>query len=136
MIGKFDNIPPSTNLAVEGGSGSSKSAHSFFIFSSVQGISFIKYDYFNTGVIAEENAGTYADRTAPIKMKEYGWNHPFSEIIGALIDHGLKVLHLHEFPFSPVNCFNDLEPGEDGYWHIKGMNDRLPMMYSIKAIKE
>jgi hypothetical protein len=98
--------------------------------------SFIKYDYFNTGVIAEENTGTYADRNAPLKIQEYGWNHPFSEIISALIKHGLRILHLHEFPFSPVNCFNNLEQGEDGYWRIKRMNERLPMLYSIKAVKE
>jgi 2-polyprenyl-3-methyl-5-hydroxy-6-metoxy-1,4-benzoquinol methylase len=95
-----------------------------------------EYNYFNTDVIAVENSGTYADRDAPIKTKEYGWNHPFSEIFSALIKHGLRIQQLHEFPFSPYNCFQNLEQGPDGYWRIIGMNEKMPMLYSIKAVKD
>lgn len=96
---------------------------------------FIKYSYFNKEVIAEETQGTYSDRNAPITTTNYSWNHPFSEIINSLIKHGLTILHLNEFPFSPFNCFNNLEQGEDGMWRIKGIDEKLPMMYSIKARK-
>lgn len=96
---------------------------------------YIKYDYFNTGVIAEENTGTYTDRDAPIKSAEYSWNHPFSEIVSSLLKAGLTITQLHEFPYSPYPCFNDVEQGEDGMWRIIGMNEKLPMMYSIKAVK-
>ena len=95
----------------------------------------IKYNYFNTEVIAEENTGTYTDRNAPISSAEYNWNHPFSEILNALTGHGLQIVHLNEFPFSPYPCFNDLEKGTDGMWRIKGLDEKLPMMYSIKAVK-
>jgi SAM-dependent methyltransferase len=95
----------------------------------------IKYDYFNTGVIAEETSGTYTDRDAPIRSKEYSWNHPFSEIFSALIENGLRVTAFNEYSFSPYNCFNNLEQGIDGMWRIKGMDEKMPMMYSIKAIK-
>jgi ubiquinone/menaquinone biosynthesis C-methylase UbiE len=95
----------------------------------------IKYDYFNTTVIAEEQTGTYTDRNAPIKSNEYSWNHPFSEIFGALMRNGLTITQFNEFPFSCYNCFNNVEQGSDGMWRIKGMNEKLPMMYSIKAVK-
>ena len=97
---------------------------------------FIKYDYFNTTVIEEETIGTYTDREAPIKSIEYGWNHPFSEIISVLIKNNLMIKEFMEFPFSPYNCFNNLEQGSDDMWRIKDMNEKLPMLYSIKAMKQ
>jgi 2-polyprenyl-3-methyl-5-hydroxy-6-metoxy-1,4-benzoquinol methylase len=95
----------------------------------------IKYNYFNTTVIAEETKGTYTDRNAPIQSKEYGWNHPFTEIFSALIKNNLTIQLFNEFPYSPYNCFNALEQGNDGMWRIKGMEEKMPMLYSIKAVK-
>jgi len=96
----------------------------------------IKYNYFNTETITEEVSGTYSNRDAPIRSVEHGWNHPFSEIITALLKHDLHISLFNEFPYSPYNCFNNLEQGADKMWRIKGMNDKMPMMYSIKAIKQ
>ena len=96
----------------------------------------IKYHYFNREVIVEEMEGTYSDRSAPIKTLNYGWNHPFSEIFSVLIKYGLSVLQFNEFPYSPCNCFNNLEQGADSMWRIRGMDEKMPMMYSIKAIKK
>ena len=95
----------------------------------------IKYNYFNTEVITEEISGTYADRDAPIKSIEHGWNHPFSEIINTLIKHNLQIEQFNEYPFSPCNCFNNIEKGPDNMWRIEGMDEKMPMMYSIKATK-
>ena len=95
----------------------------------------IKYNYFNTEVITEEVSGTYTDRNAPIKSVEHGWNHPFSEIISALLKYGLQIESFKEFPYSPFNCFNNLEQGADDMWRVKGMDEKMPMMYSIKATK-
>ncbi|MGB4846181.1 MAG: class I SAM-dependent methyltransferase [Ferruginibacter sp.] len=95
----------------------------------------IKYNYFNTEVITEEVSGSYSDRNAPIKSIEHGWNHPFAEIFSSLLKYGLQIEQFNEFPFSPCNCFNNLEQGADGMWRIKGMEEKMPMMYSIKATK-
>lgn len=97
---------------------------------------YIKYSYFNTEVITEEISGSYSDRNAPIRSTEHSWNHPFTEIINSLISHGLQVTQFNEFSFSPYNCFNKMEQGEDGMWRIIGMNEKLPIMYSIKAVKQ
>ena len=96
----------------------------------------IKYNYFNTEVIAEEMEGTYSDRSAPIKTMNYGWNHPFSEIFSALIKNDLVIEQFSEFPYSPYNCFNNMEQADDGMWRIKGMGEKMPVMYSIKAVKK
>jgi SAM-dependent methyltransferase len=96
----------------------------------------LTYSYFNDAVIVTEQEGTYTDRTAPIKYTEYGWNHPFAEIFEALITAGLQIGFLHEFSYSPYNCFANTEQGKDGMWRFKGMGDKFPMMYSLKAIKK
>lgn len=96
----------------------------------------VKYNYFNTAVITEEVSGTYSDRDAPIKSVEHSWNHPFSEIFNALLKHNLCIEQFNEFPYSPYNCFNNLEQGTDKMWRIRGMHEKIPMMYSIKAAKQ
>ena len=95
----------------------------------------VRYDYFNSKVITEEISGTYSDRDAPIKSVEHSWNHSISEIINALVKHNLLILQLNEFPYSPYNCFNNLQKVADDMWRIKGMDEKMPMMYSIKATK-
>ena len=95
----------------------------------------LHYSYFNDEVIVTDQKGTYTDRNAPIAYKEYGWNHPFSEIFSALVNEGLQIEFLHEFPYAPYNCFANLQQGADGMWRFKGMDNRFPMMYSIKAVK-
>jgi SAM-dependent methyltransferase len=94
------------------------------------------YSYFNDEVIVTEQEGTYTDRNAPIKHTEYGWNHPFSEIFEVLIAAGLQIEFLHEYCYSPYNCFANTEQGADGMWRLKGMGNKFPMMYSIKAVKK
>ncbi len=45
--------------------------------------------------------GSYADVSADVKTeKEYSWNHGLGEIVTALIDAGLTIELLHEYPFS------------------------------------
>lgn len=96
----------------------------------------IKYYYHNEEVIVDEQTGTYTDRNAPIKYKEYSWNHSISEVLNALIANGLTINHFNEFNFSCYNCFNNMVQGQDGYWRIKGLENKLPMMYSVKAVKK
>ncbi len=93
------------------------------------------YSYFNDEVIITEQKGTYSDKNAAIEYTEYGWNHPLSEIINSLIEEGLQIEFLHEFPYSPYNCFDNVEQHQDGMWRFKERGDKFPMMYSLKAVK-
>ncbi len=96
----------------------------------------IIYPYHNTHEpIFTESSGTYADREAQITTTEYGWNHGLGEVITALSSRGINLEFLHEFPYSPYNCFPNMVQGSDGFWRIKGYEDKLPMIYSIKATK-
>ena len=97
---------------------------------------FIKYAYHNESVIAEEQSGTYTNRDADIHYSEYSWNHSISEVLNALIKHGLSIQHFNEFSYSNYNCFNKTVQGKDGHWRIAGLENKIPMMYSVKAVKQ
>lgn len=97
---------------------------------------YFQYSYFLKGPIEETYSGTYADRNADIQNTSYGWNHTFSEIFNSLINNGLEVNFLNEFPFSTFNCFqNMIKIGEDKYV-FENHKDLIPYMYSIKATKK
>jgi len=95
----------------------------------------IKYAYENQEVIVTENEGTYTDRNADIKGKEYSWNHSISEVLNALVGAGLKIEFFNEHMYSPYPCFRNTVETEKDKWHIKGMEGKLPMVYSLKAVK-
>jgi 2-polyprenyl-3-methyl-5-hydroxy-6-metoxy-1,4-benzoquinol methylase len=97
---------------------------------------FIKYAYHNAGVIETEQTGTYADRNAGIEYTEYGWNHSLSEVINCLLRHGLQLEFLNEYPYSPYDCFDKTVRSSDGNYRIQGLEDKIPMVYSLKAIKK
>ncbi|MBL7798460.1 MAG: class I SAM-dependent methyltransferase [Saprospiraceae bacterium] len=96
---------------------------------------FIKYAYHNDGVIESEMTGTYADRYADLKYKEYGWNHSLGEVLNALLRHGLQLEFFNEYPYSPFDCFDKTVRGADGNYRIQGLEGKIPMVYSLRAVK-
>lgn len=95
----------------------------------------ITYSYFNVEPILEEEPGTYADRTAPIKEKSVSFNHSLSEVINALMANGLRIIGFNEYDYSPYPCFNRVVNIGENRYQIEGIEDKLPMVYSIKAEK-
>ncbi|MFZ1264003.1 MAG: class I SAM-dependent methyltransferase, partial [Chitinophagaceae bacterium] len=80
----------------------------------------IQYYYENRELIVTENYGTYTDRNADIKGKEYSWNHSISELLNALIRQGLQIQHFNEFMYSPYSNFTNSVETSKGQWQIKG----------------
>lgn len=95
----------------------------------------LRYAYHNAGVIETESQGTYADRYASIQYKEFGWNHSLSEVINSLLNVGLQLAFLNEYPHSPFNCFSNTVLGDDGYYRIRGLEDIIPLVYSLRVNK-
>ncbi len=96
----------------------------------------IIYSYFDRGPIIEEQLGTYAEWDSEFRHLSCEWCHSLSEIISSLMKHGLKLESFEEYPLSVYNCFNKAVKREHGHWEIEGLEDKLPMMFSVKAIKE
>lgn len=95
----------------------------------------VAYNYFNIGPIIETESGTYADREAEISQQYVCWNHSISEVITGLIQNGLVVNSMQEFDYSPYNCFNNMVEFEPGKYRIKGLDNKMPMLYAIEATK-
>ena len=98
-----------------------------------------RYPYFSTAEPLEFDVqGSYADREAKVEqVKVYEWNHSLGDILGALIQAGLRIQYLHEYPFSVYPKFPDLmEEGVDGLWRLKGNLSELPLLFTLMATKE
>ncbi len=95
----------------------------------------IEYKYFNSGAIFETENGTYADKDADITQSFVLWNHGISEVLNSLIKNNMQIKSFDEFDYSPYNCFNKTLEFEKGKYRIKHLDNKIPMVYSIKAIK-
>lgn len=76
----------------------------------------------------------YLNRSA-ITPPQYCWNHGLGEIVTALSSQGMRVRHLHEFPFCVASVIPVLRPLGDGYFGIPE-SASYPLSYSILAHKE
>jgi ubiquinone/menaquinone biosynthesis C-methylase UbiE len=95
----------------------------------------IEYRYFNSGAIVETETGTYADKTAEITQAYVMWNHGLGEVVNSLLKNGLEINSLEEFDYSPYNCFNKTIEFEPNKFRISHLDNKIPMVYSIKATK-
>ncbi len=95
----------------------------------------IEESYFNQRAIISECQGTYADRNAPILNQSIEWNHSLSDTLQALINNGLRIDILQEFDYSPYDCFLNSVKTEDGFYQIKGLEKKIPIVYAVKATK-
>jgi SAM-dependent methyltransferase len=80
--------------------------------------------------------GSYADRSAEIAVtREHGWDHSLGEIVTALIDAGLVIRSLREYPFCEWQLDFAVK-GPDGKWRLPGeLDGRMPLSFSILAEK-
>ncbi len=80
--------------------------------------------------------GSYADRGANVEaLTEHGWNHGLGEIVSALIDAGLRIESLREYPFAEWRL-DFLVRGDDERWRLPpSVGGELPLFFSILATK-
>jgi 2-polyprenyl-3-methyl-5-hydroxy-6-metoxy-1,4-benzoquinol methylase len=95
----------------------------------------VSYCYFNDAAIVETTSGTYADTEAPIEKTEISWNHGLGEVFQALKKNGLQVEDFKEYDYSPYNCFSGMKKLDEQRFIIKKHGNKLPMVYSLTAIK-
>lgn len=96
----------------------------------------VEFAYTVMEAIVEELEGTYADTSAPLKNKSVGWNHGLSTIIQPLIDNGIEINNFEEHLYSPYPCFENVVELAPSQYHIKGLENKLPMVFAIKGKKK
>ena len=95
----------------------------------------IEFNYMDSSPIVEELDGTYTDRKAKINDKSVSWNHGLSTVLDSIIKAGLTISDFKEYNYSPYDCFQNTIKVEDRKVQIKGLENKIPMIYSVKAIK-
>lgn len=93
----------------------------------------IVHPYHNSHVIVTENAETYTNGEL-ISGKEYGWNHSLSEVINSLLKNNLRITQLNEYPYSPYASFKNMASAGPGRWNIKGLEGKIPLVYTLMAV--
>lgn len=78
-----------------------------------------------------EGEGDYADPNAEVTHGSYEWTHSLGSIINALIEAGLRIEFLHEFPVLFFCSYPFMEQDRDGWWRLRG--DKVPLTFSVKA---
>ena len=81
-----------------------------------------------------ESRGSYA-APGEEEFKFYIWNHSMGEIINSLLDAGLRLEFLHEFPFAGRQKWPNMVQGEDGWWRLKERHGTIPFLFSLQARK-
>ena len=92
------------------------------------------YGYFENEFFFEGNEQSYAG-SERIASPNYEWAHSLSKIVTSLIDSGLRIEFLHEFPFTRYQAFPVMEKGDDGWWRFPDHNDSFPQLFSIRATR-
>lgn len=96
----------------------------------------IEYSYFNRGPIKELEEGTYANKNAPLSLDSITWNHSLQDVLQALIRNKIEITDFREYDYSPYNCFNETIELTPGRFCIKNLENKIPMVYSIKGQKK
>jgi SAM-dependent methyltransferase len=86
--------------------------------------------------IVIDDPTTYTgDPTTFAHTRSYLWSHTFSDIIGGLIEHGLRLDFLHEHETVPWQIFPCAVEVGDGMYGLPEGYPRIPLSFSLKASK-
>ncbi len=80
-----------------------------------------------------EMTGSYATDNQGAAASFYLWNHGLGEVLNALIDAGLTIEFLHEFPYAARAKFPFMEKGADGWWRLPSHYTQIPFLFSLRA---
>ena len=96
----------------------------------------VRYSYFHTSSPGSSAVhGSYADRTAEIHSVEYYWIFGMSDVINALIRAGLQIVEMREYDYNSWQMYPFMIQDSEGWWRLPERFPKLPLMFSLKAVK-
>lgn len=94
------------------------------------------YKYFEKGPFVDDSSGTYTDWNAQVKGKTYEWFHTMGDVVSSLVEAGLKIEFVHEFPYTMYDQFPGfMSKNQKGQYVLKNKKIQIPLLFSLKATK-
>ena len=98
----------------------------------------LAYPYFETAqALVWDEPGTYVETDAVFKQNiTHQWNHGLGEIVTAVLDAGMELTMLVEHdsvPWEPLT--GQMVRDEHGEWRLADHPERLPLSYTLQAVK-
>ncbi len=97
----------------------------------------IDFPYFErTEPTIWDEPGTYVStETEFAHTRSAEWNHGIGEILTAVLDAGLTITGFEEHRSVPWQAMPDMVAGEDGEFRLPERPDRMPLTYTLQAVK-
>ncbi|MEU1677133.1 class I SAM-dependent methyltransferase [Streptomyces roseifaciens] len=96
----------------------------------------VRYPYFGSGEpLRWRYRSPLAVPEAEADGWEFSWGHALGDIVNALLEAGLVIEFLHEWPFVAWPMFPFLEERDDGWWHLPAGVPAVPLSFSLLARK-
>ncbi len=81
-----------------------------------------------------EGTGSYATDNKGTDGVSYVWDHSLGDLINSLVDAGLRIEFLHEFPYAARAKFPFMEKEDDGWWRLpRDQHKTIPFLFSLQA---
>lgn len=74
---------------------------------------------------------SYGSGDVPIAGDTWEWQHNMSDIINAIINAGITLEALHEYPMTTYRAYRCLRRGEDGWYRLPEDVPAVPMVYAV-----
>ncbi len=95
----------------------------------------IKYPYFHQDDPTPFADPDYSDPTYVPSNMTYEWTWSLSDIVNALIRHGLRIELLNEHDSLYYKAFSGMVEVEKGWWVLEQYKGKVPFTFSLRARK-
>ena len=82
-----------------------------------------------------EETQSYTGDVHKEATKDYNWIHPLSDVIGGLLEAGLRLEFLHEHERLPYKLFPMMISSGDGMFRLPDGAVPIPLSFSLRAVK-
>jgi SAM-dependent methyltransferase len=90
----------------------------------------IARSYFTDSGPAEETV-MIDERASPL----YTWRHSLGDVVTALAQAGLRIVALHEYPYTFWRQFPALRQDDSGWWRWPDDAPQIPLLYLLLAVQ-
>ena len=98
----------------------------------------IRHPYFEQAQsVVWDDDSTYVQTDRALSATvTHEWNHGLGEIVSALLRHGLDISGLEEHDSIPWEVLpGQMVLGEDGEWRLRSGRERMPLSYTLQAVR-